>query len=412
MTLHQTRWLGCFTLLLACLTIDIHPILAIELSSRIKWTSTASVLPSNDILEPTVGSFLTDHRADIRFQLSQSIGELRVEFDPVLTILAGDVVKTLSLTGVPLEKLPGSDTYHFFDWSDELVATDKHRMVAKVDRLSAQIRYPSWSIGFGRQAVSWGNGIAFQPLDLFSPFSPISIDREFKPGVDSVLFESLLGNHAEVQLLYIDRNTEGERGDQHTLAMKWTVHGMGLSIEAILADHRGESFYGLSGSTPIGGSLVRVDASRVCGAKECVSSGLINIDHTVALGPALVYLFGELYHNGFGVDDGNTIPTLDLQDRLARGEVFTLMKNYMAVGANVTWHPLWSQSFVVLRNLEDSSSLVQTSINYDPNDSNRIQFGISVPFGHENSEFGRHEAKEDMTSGGHSNWFVSLSYYF
>ena len=382
-----------------------------ELKARLKWSSNALSLPTQDVLKQSVGSFLTDHRSDFRLQFKQSIGDIQIEIDPVFTWLGGDAVETLYRAGVPIDDLPGSDVYQLFDWSTELYSSEEYRMVSRLDRFNVQYRTPSWSLGVGRQAVSWGNGLTFQPLDLFSPFSPLAVDREFKPGVDSVLFESLIGSNSEIQLLYIDRQRLADNSDTQTAAMKWLMQALGLSFEAYLAEHRGETLVGFSTAVPLGGSLLRIDTSRMCDSTECTVSGLANIDYTIAVGPSLIYLFGEYYHNGFGVDSVTEQMSPKFEDRLARGEVFTLMKDYAAAGVNVTWHPLWSQTVVFLRNLKDDSTLAQTSISYDPNDESRVQFGIAMPFGHHDSEFGRKWVGEDATTAGHTQWFFSISYY-
>ena len=37
--------------------------------------------------------------------------------------------------------------------------------------------------------MSWGNGLVFQPMDLFNPFTPTAVDRDYKPGNDLLLVE-------------------------------------------------------------------------------------------------------------------------------------------------------------------------------------------------------------------------------
>ena len=40
---------------------------------------------------------------------------------------------------------------------------------------------PRWGVVcVGRQAVTWGNGLIFNPMDLFNPFSPVDIERDYK----------------------------------------------------------------------------------------------------------------------------------------------------------------------------------------------------------------------------------------
>lgn len=355
---------------------------------------------------------MTDFRLDLRLMFKHASGPVRIEFDPTITWTGGDAVQVLSATGLPIDQLPGSDSSRYFEWSDELLSDDEHRLVTRVDRLSVAYRQSSWSIQIGRQAVSWGNGLVFQPLDLFSPFAPTTIDREFKPGVDSVLFESLIGNSNELQLLLIGRQDDVSHASPHTMAMKWHAEWSEFSLDFIVAEHIDDDFTAFSLSLPVAGSLLRLETSRLCSDSTCTISGLVNIDYTFALGPALLYVFGELYHNGFGLEQATDSVSEALNERFARGEIFTLMKNYGSLGLNITWHPLWSQSFIYLENLDDESGLVQTAVNYEPGDASRLQFGVSAPFGDENTEFGQRVLADDFTTGGGATWFLSIAYYF
>ncbi len=385
---------------------------AAELTGRVKAFASATELSSTDILVPTVRDQLTDFRLDLRLMFKHSSGPIRIEFDPTLTWTGGDAVQLLSNIGLPLDQLPGNDSSRYFDWSEEIFSDDQHRLVTRVDRLSITYRKPSWSLQAGRQAISWGNGLVFQPLDLFSPFAPTTIDREYKPGVDSVLIESLVGNSSELQLLWIGRQENAESSSADTTALKWHSQLNDLSLDLIVAEHIGDDFAAFSLSLPVAGSLLRLETSRLCDETTCTLSGLANLDYTIALGPTLLYLFGELYHNGFGLEQiGDRVPAT-LSERMARGEIFTLMKNYGSFGMNITWHPLWSQSFIVLENLEDQSGLFQTAVNYEPGDASRVQFGVSVPYGDLNTEFGERELGDDTTSGGGSTYFMSVAFYF
>ena len=361
---------------------------------------------------PSVGDQLTDFRLDLRLLFKHSSGPIRIEFDPTLTWTGGDAVQLFSAVGLPIDQLPGNDSARYFDWSDVLASDDQNRLLARIDRLSVTYRQPNWSIQIGRQAISWGNGLVFQPLDLFSPFAPTTIDREFKPGVDSVLFESLVGNSNELQVLWIGRQADTAGPSPHTKALKWQTQLGDLSLDLIVAEHIGDEFAAFSLSLPVAGSLLRLETSRMCDDTTCTLSGLANLDYMISVGPTLLYMFGELYHNGFGLKRITENVPESLNARLVRGEVFTMMRDYGSFGLNVTWHPLWSQSFIVLRNLDDQSGLLQTAVNYEPGDASRMQFGVSAPFGETNSEFGQREVSDDVTTGGGPTWFLSVAYYF
>ena len=383
-----------------------------DLTGRLKTFASVTELPDSDILKPTVNDALTDFRLDLRLMFKHAEGPVRLEFDPTLTWTGGDAIQVLRASSLPLDQLPGNDSTRYFDWSDELISDNENRLVTRIDRLSVAYRQPSWSVQVGRQAISWGSGLVFQPLDLFSPFAPTTIDREFKPGVDSVLFESLVGRSSELQLLWIGRQDDSAYPEPHTVAMKWHTKLSEFSLDLIVAEHISDEFAALSLSLPVAGSLLRIESSRLCSGTTCTISSLANVDYTFSLGPTLLYVFGEFYHNGFGLDRSTDQVPDALNERLARGELFTLMKNYGSVGLNITWHPLWSQSFIFLNNLEDESGLIQTAVNYEPGDATRMQFGVSAPFGDSNTEFGQRELSDDFTSGGGATWFVSFAYYF
>ena len=43
---------------------------------------------------------------------------------------------------------------------------------------------------FGRQAITWGNGLVFNAMDIFNPFDPAAVDKEYKTGDDMIYGQS------------------------------------------------------------------------------------------------------------------------------------------------------------------------------------------------------------------------------
>ena len=63
-----------------------------------------------------------------------------------------------------------------------------------------------WGLArIGRQAVTWGNGFLFNPMDLFNPFAPTQIDRDYKIGDDMIFTQFPLKQTGDLQLLYVPR---------------------------------------------------------------------------------------------------------------------------------------------------------------------------------------------------------------
>jgi hypothetical protein len=144
-------------------------------------------------------------------------------------------------------------------------------------------------------------------------------------------------------------------------------------------------------------------------------SGIVNVDYSLALAGKTTYLFAEYYHNDFGVKKlPPSIVLLPeaLVKRLARGEVFNLMRDYLAVGASYEWHPLLNQSLSLISNLADGSSLLQTSVSYSRSDHATFQAGVVVAIGKAGQEFGGVPViGRTATTGGAFQGYLRWVYY-
>ncbi len=168
---------------------------------------------------------------------------------------------------------------------------------------------------------------------------------------------------------------------------------------------------------PLGGAMLRSDiVATQLDEGDIEISGIVNLDYSFVVGDDLVYVFAEYYRNGFGVSKLPTSIAMlprPLQSRLVRGEVFNMMRDYGALGIAVPWHPLVNQSLTFLLNLHDSSSLVQTSVSYEPGDHQRLQLGFVKPLGRAGDEFGGVSLLgTDLISGGGARVFFRWLYYF
>ena len=307
------------------------------------------------------------------------------------------------------------DTHRFFNLAAEIHKSDDQLAIAHVDRFLIEYRKSQWSVSVGRQPVSWGNGLVYQPLDLFSPYAPTAVDREFKSSNDSVLFERLFNSGVELQFLAIARR-EMDRccTESSTVALK-TYLPIGFNeIELLYARHYAENFAGISAQIALGGSVFRSDVGLTCGTAECETAGIVNIDYTFGIFGSPVYVFGEYFHNDFGmdsVDDGIEAIPSKLAEKLARGEVFGFTRDYLALGANFPVHPLWNVSTSVQSSLSDGSSILHTFLGYEPHDAVRIQAGFTVPFGSRDEEYGLIDVGDGHSTGGGIAAFAIFSLY-
>ncbi len=71
----------------------------------------------------------------------------------------------------------------------------------EIDRANAQVHLRRADLTLGRQAIGWGRGVMFTSIDLFAPFSPLEIDREWRAGVDAARADIKLTDRSSVDLV-------------------------------------------------------------------------------------------------------------------------------------------------------------------------------------------------------------------
>ncbi len=295
---------------------------------------------------------------------------------------------------------PGSsanDQPNAFDLATELSSGSEHTITARIDRLAVGYHAGSWSIRAGRDAISWGNGLVFNPLDLFSPFAPAQTDRDFKKGQDMILVQKLFTDGSDLQLLAVARrDADGHRSvDSGSIGAKWRWQFRSAEINLLTGRHDRDIVGGMGFSVPVSDAVLRLDllATQLDDdpwGPRIRYTGILNADYNfLALGHN-VYVFGELYFNGFGMND---MPVAfseisePLQVRLQRGELFTVGRRYAAAGGNLQWSARLTQSALWLQSLDDGSRLLQTTLHFEPDDNQSLEAGITWGSGKRGHEF-------------------------
>ena len=378
-----------------------------DLTTRFKWFSSAAALPATDVQRGESGTPAYDHNADLRVLVRREAGRLRFIGDYSLTWVAGDSFAFGDSSH--LDERPTEDSSRRMNLTQTLGEGSRHLTVHRFDRLAVEYRNAGLAITVGRQAVSWGSGHVFQPMDLFNPFAPTAVDRDYKPGDDIVLVERAFA-HSTLQLLHVARRDASD----HSYAAMW--HGFlgATEVELLAARHYRDDLLGITLKMPLGPTILRADivGSRLDHDGSRRVSGIVNIDSAFQLFQRTGLLFAEYFRNDFGVDTLTSELPTPLMDRLARGELFNVMRDYLAAGASYQWHPLWAQHLVWIGNLNDQSSLVQTSLTYEPSDSARVQAGLVAALGGAGGEFEGIPGDDDTTTGGGARAFIRVLYYW
>lgn len=379
-------------LVLGVLLLALSPAWAGDLRGRLQLTDLGA-FERDDSLADVLGAQ----------RHNEVTGDLRLIWEPRWAGWALDVHYQLVAEAGGGVKLRKDETAYFpepppgtlFDLSDRLVDTDHTRLTHRIDRLALGYATPDLVVRLGRQALTWGAGILFHPMDLVDPFAPDSIESEYKPGVDMLYVQRLFDDGSDLQLITVPRAARSGGPvtlDASTLALYYQKALDDLGTSWMLAWDQGDWTAGIGLSGALGGALWNLELIPTHVADGATKTSLLaNISHATTLFERNATLFGEYFHNGFGVVGNNTtLATLpaDLTERLVRGQLFNSARDYLAAGMTLEWTPLLSIEPTLIVNLNDGSWELTTLVDWSLTDNRSLIVGMQLPFGPRGSEYG------------------------
>ncbi len=287
-----------------------------------------------------------------------------------------------------------TDDRRLFDLSKTFLVDENAQMAMRFDRLYAEYTQDALVLRAGRQAITWGNGMAFQTLDLFNPFSPIEVNRDYKVGDDLLYAQWLFDSGSDLQFLFVPRrdvDTGNLTEDQNSYGLKFKgALPWDIEYDLLVSRHYGEALIGAGVSKEISGAIWRVDLISLEADGENGGISLVtNLDYSWTIAGMNVYGFLEYFYSGVGTDKEHYLdPPPDLRERIARQELFTLARNYLATGLRVEVHPLLQIVPTHIMNLDDTSGIAQVQFRYDAASDVSLVLGLDVPYGGQGTEFG------------------------
>src|SRR5579871_632798 len=352
----------------------------------------SGLFSNSDSIEAALGAKDSDEGlANLRLTWEPTWGDLSLQVHALATVEAGPAV-ALARSEASLLPAPPSTWLNLtatFTGRGEVLGQ------ASIDRLALAYTTPGWVVRVGRQAVTWGSGLVFRPMDLFDPFSPSATDTEWKPGVDMLYVQRLFADGSDVQLIVVPRPTRPGgplTADASSEALHAQTTLAGHQTTFLIARDHGDWLAGVGVNGALGGATWNVEVvPTVLRSGPTRVSGLANISDAVTVFGRNATLFAEYFHNGFGVADRDlallTLPP-DLAGRLARGQLFNTRRDYLAAGATVELTPLLTASPTLIVDLNDGSLFALAAATYSLSDNLRLVAGAQAPIGPKRSEFG------------------------
>ena len=393
-----------------------------DLGGHIKPQAILVNLPADSRLQDFSDDPMRDIGLDLRAILSGNESSWSWRGDYQLLALQGDQIELAQnypLAGFRVTRLD-DDERRLFDLTDQLVDHDDRVVVQRLDRLYLGHTSDRTVIKIGRQAISWGNGLIYNPVDFFNPFNPAAIDTEYKTGDDMLYALYLLDSGDDLQAVWVARrDTDDDVTDQvASLALKYHLFSDEYEMDLLIAEHYDQQIAALGGSVDIGDAIWRGDLMVTKTDDDSIVSGVLNWSYSLLAWSHNLTTTIEYFHSGFGIDDGHYDPTSlaanpELLARLERGELFTLAQNYLAGAATIELTPLWQLTTSLFRNLDDDSMLLQLFSRHDLLQDLQLLLALNLPTGDDGSEFGGIDsdiAGKTVAIG--ASAFAQLGWYF
>ncbi len=334
-----------------------------------------------------------DALGDLRLSWRPGRGRWALDAQYQLSLDAGDTphyARELAALGIAPDVQPPTL------WNLTQTFADEPRFTAtgRIDRLALGYTTEHLVLRAGRQALTWGAGLVFHPMDLLDPFAPDALDTEYKPGTDMVYAQYLFAAGSDLQLVAVPRSectnhTPSSSASSYALQFHRAVGAL-QTTWMVARDYR-DWVLGLGINGALGGATWNGEAvPTIVDEGTTAWSALLNISNATHFSGRDITLFFEYYRNGFGLPGSYAVSDLPsaLRARLVRGQVFDTGRDYTAGGATLQWSPLLQISPTLIANLNDGSiyGIVQATRSLTENLN--LILGAQWPVGSSGTEFG------------------------
>jgi len=391
-----------------------------NLDTALKGTLVITHAPDDPLLYPEENSSSSLWRGRIGLRL-QPLEPLHIEFAyEHRTMLTSEGAGAAGLTFLP-SSAEAPFRIRQLDW--EIASSgDTYYYRHEIDRGSAsydlKLGERPGQITIGRHAIGMGRGVIFGAVDIFSPFSLLEVDREWRRGVDAARCDVPIGERSSLEII----GAFGETWEESGLI----GHFQGISSASgndigIIGGKRGvDEMLGVSTSFRVGGAAVYLDAAAFRITDEAGYERLFGIDSYTAkavagashkLGEDYPTLLLEYHYSGFGVKKIEDLPARLAEpaftQRLLRGDMQIIGRHAFALQA--MWEIAYSLSLdpALIVSPSDGSGLFQPTLRWDLSDNAIVIVSGILPFG-QSSQNGIPKSEYGYSPRG---FFLQLSVY-
>lgn len=345
---------------------DEDRLVEVQATGHLKAFAVATFPYDHPLMPPEpVGQAFVDGRLNLAGQIGEHV---QVEVAHAVTATLGGAANVqVASTGVA----PQAPQLVDLGWEAFDQDGSTFSLIGRTDRLLVKASAPGVDVTVGRQPVSFGSGLFFTPLDLVNPFTPATIDSEYKPGVDAIRVDAYKGAGAKATAVvtWADPPLGSDDADPGLDSINAALNGqttvgvtdLGLFVGAI----QGDGVFGATVISAIGPVGLHGDVAVTLPAdgeaEDPFVRAVIGAD---GLPHWRLSIAGEVYVQTLGSTDPADLITTLQTERYSRAELWLGGVAYAGLSASLEITPLLNLGAAGFVNLTDPSLLVAPSISW------------------------------------------------
>jgi hypothetical protein len=261
----------------------------------------------------------------------------------------------------------------------------------EIDRAYLAAHLEKVELTLGRQAIGWGRGVLFGAVDLFSPFTPLEADREWRRGVDAIRADFELTTRSSLDVV----GAFAESLSESAFAARFRGYRGDLDLELVGGYRARDAFFGITSSAAVGGAEIHGEIA-VFRAPEALPAGGLGSEERVALKAVLggsyripvangILFFAEYHYSGFGAPSAEEILPLlsdpSFRERYLRGDTQILERHALAALATYEASPELTLNGQWIQSPVDGSGVVVPSATWTLSDRLSLLGSLYFPYG-------------------------------
>ena len=275
------------------------------------------------------------------------------------------------------------------DW--EITESDTFLYRHEIDR-GLVAMHPKWGqVIIGRQGIGLGRGTIFSAVDIFAPFSPLEVDREWRRGVDAIRIERNITSTSSAELI----GAFGQTWEQSALLGRARGYIGNMDAEVLLGKRAEDTMLAGVISAAVSDAEVHSELAFFHTQERQPESGLFCNRHEVVkfvLGSSYTFNVGngltwltEYHYSGFGLKDIEDVSTQlenkDFLERIIRGDTQILGRQAIASQLSYPFRIDLNGSLLILQSPQDGSGVISPSFFWDFSQHSSIVGSVFIPWG-------------------------------